>query len=323
VEETMPDQSAPRFPFGVPNSWYVVAASDALAPGEMNGVRYFGEELVLFRGEDGKPGLIDAYCDHLGAHLAYGGKVVGDAVQCPFHGWRWNGEGRCAAIPYATIIPPNARIRAYPVREHSGFIWAWYDREGREPGFEIAPIHQYDDPSWTSEWITYEYKIRSHPQEIFENGIDYPHFAFVHGFEFPAGAEYIFDKHEHIWRHSTNRGTEICEGGREDVRQEGRISGLGSSVLRIIGELDVIIFFVTTPISAEELHIRLSVIANLRHGDEAEVREKLKSYADSQARTLTEDFDIWEHKKFRKEPKLCHRDGPIVQYREWAAQFYR
>jgi hypothetical protein len=80
---------------------------------------------------------------------------------------------------------------------------------------------------------------------------------------------------------------------------------------------------VTTPISAEELPICLSVIANLRHGDEAEVREELKSYADAQARTLTEDFDIWEHKKFRKEPNLCHRDGPIVQYREWAAQFYR
>jgi len=321
MEETMPDQAAPRFPFGVPNSWYVVATSDALAPGEMKGIRYFGEELVLFRGEDGAPGLIDAYCDHLGAHLAHGGKVVGDAVQCPFHGWRWNGRGRCVAIPYATIIPPTARVRAYPVREHSGFIWAWYDKEGRAPGFEIVPIPQYEDPAWTSEWITYEYRIKSHPQEIFENGIDYPHFAFVHGFEFPAGAEYIFDRHEHIWRHSTNRGTEICEGGREDVRQEGRITGLGSSVLRITGELDVIIFFATTLITVEELHIRLCVIANLQHGDG--VLEKITSYADSQARTLTEDFDIWEHKKFRAEPRLCHRDGPIVQYREWAAQFYR
>ena len=146
----MPDQPVPRFPFGVPNSWYVVASSDALKPGEMKGVRYFGEELILFRGEDGAPGLIDAYCDHLGAHLAYGGKVVGDAVQCPFHGWRWNGQGRCVAIPYATIIPPNARIRSYPVREHSGFIWAWYDKEDRAPGFEITPIPQYDDPAWTS-----------------------------------------------------------------------------------------------------------------------------------------------------------------------------
>ena len=181
---------------------------------------------------------------------------------------------------------------------------------------------QYGDPDWTSEWIQFEWTIGSHPQEIFENGIDYPHFACVHGFEFPSGAEFLFEKHEHIWRHSTNRGTEICEDGREDVRQEGRITGLGSSRLRITGELDVVIFFVTTPVTAERLHIRLSVLANLKHDVETEIREKLPSYAASQARTLTEDFDIWEHKKYRPDPKLCHRDGPIAQYRQWAAQFY-
>jgi len=309
-----------RYPFGIPNCWYPVAYSDELAAGDLKSVGYFGEELILFRGEDGAAGLIDAYCDHLGAHLAFGGKVAGNAVQCPFHGWQWNRQGRCVAIPYATIIPPNARIRTYPVREHSGFVWAWYHRQGLEPTFEVPPVPQYTDPAWTSDWIRYEWTIRSHPQEIFENGIDYPHFAFVHGFEFPSGAEFTFDRHEHIWRHSTNRGTEICEDGREDVRQEGRITGLGASRLRITGELDVVIFFSTTPVSTDELHIRLAVLANLKHGQA--VIEKLQPYANAQARTLTEDFDIWEHKKYRPEPKLCHRDGPIAEYRRWAAQFY-
>jgi nitrite reductase/ring-hydroxylating ferredoxin subunit len=309
-----------RFPFGIPKGWYVVARSDELSPGDLKPLHYFGEELILFRGEDGAAGLIDAYCDHLGAHLAYGGKVVGGAVECPFHHWRWNGAGRCVAIPYATIIPPNARVRSYPVREHSGFLWGWYDTKGREPAFEVPPIAQYRNPDWSEEWINYEYSIRSHPQEVFENGIDYPHFAYVHGFEFPAGAEFRFDGQEYLWRHSTNRGTEVCEGGREDVRQEGRVTGLGASVLRITGELDVIIFFAPTPISGEEVHLRLSVIANLTHG--SDVREKVGSYADSQARTLTEDFAIWEHKKYRKEPRLCHKDGPIAEFRRWAAQFY-
>ena len=208
------------------------------------------------------------------------------------------------------------------MREHSGYVWAWYHKGGLEPAWEVPPVAQYGDPDWTSEWIQFEWTIGSHPQEIFENGIDYPHFACVHGFEFPSGAEFLFEKHEHIWRHSTNRGTEICEDGREDVRQEGRITGLGSSRLRITGELDVVIFFVTTPVTAERLHIRLSVLANLKHDVETEIREKLPSYAASQARTLTEDFDIWEHKKYRPDPKLCHRDGPIAQYRQWAAQFY-
>jgi 3-ketosteroid 9alpha-monooxygenase subunit A len=316
------DTHEKRFPFGIPNSWFVVASSGELGAGALKSLRYFGEDLVLFRGEDGQAGLIDAYCDHLGAHLAFGGKVVGNAVQCPFHNWQWNKEGRCVAIPYATIIPPNARIRTYPVREHSGFIWAWYDKDGRDPTFDVPPVAQYSDSAWTSDWIRYEYIIGSHPQEILENGIDYPHFACVHKFEFPSGAEFVFDRHEHIWRHSTNRGTEISQDGREDVHQEGRITGLGVSVLRIVGDMDVVIFFSTTPVSADQVHIRLAVIANLTHGQEAEILAKLKPYADAQAKTLTEDFDIWEHKKYRKDPKLCHRDGPIAEYRRWAAQFY-
>jgi 3-ketosteroid 9alpha-monooxygenase subunit A len=100
-----------RFPFGIPNSWYVVAISNEIPAGGLKHLKYFGEELVLFRGGDGTARLLDAYCDHMGTHLAFGGQVVGNSIQCPFHHWQWTGDGRCNAIPYATIIPVNARIR--------------------------------------------------------------------------------------------------------------------------------------------------------------------------------------------------------------------
>ena len=58
-----------EFPFPIPNGWFSVSCSDELAAGDVKLLRYFGEDLVLFRGEDGVAHVLDAYCPHLGAHL--------------------------------------------------------------------------------------------------------------------------------------------------------------------------------------------------------------------------------------------------------------
>ena len=61
---------------------------------------FLGLNLAVFRGEDGRAHVVDAYCPHLGAHLAVGGAVIGDCIQCPFHGWEFNGDtGKCTHIP--------------------------------------------------------------------------------------------------------------------------------------------------------------------------------------------------------------------------------
>jgi 3-ketosteroid 9alpha-monooxygenase subunit A len=311
-----------RFPFGIPNSWYVVAYSDEISAGELKHLKYFGEELILFRGEDGAAGLLDAYCDHLGAHLAFGGKVVGNTVQCPFHNWQWGGDGRCVAIPYASIVPATARIRHYPVREHSGFIWAWYHKDGKEPHFEIPAFPQYRDPAWTSDWIRYEWMIDTHPQEIFENGIDRAHFSVIHKFEMPTDAVARFEGHEHLWSSRTSRKTAEGEDTYEAISHDGRVMGLGCGTIRFIGELDTLIAIGTTPVSAAQTHIRMVVLGNEMQMREAGLEDRFQAYADVQAELLTQDFEIWEHKKYRSEPKLCHRDGPIDRYRQWASQFY-
>jgi cholesterol 7-dehydrogenase len=61
-----------------------------------------GEHFVVFRTEKGVASVLDAYCPHLGAHLGIGSRVIGDCVECPFHGWQFRGEdGQCTSIPYA------------------------------------------------------------------------------------------------------------------------------------------------------------------------------------------------------------------------------
>lgn len=61
-----------------------------------------GEQVAVFRGEDGEAHVLDAYCAHLGANLAVGGQVKGNCLECPFHGWQYSGsDGKCVKIPYA------------------------------------------------------------------------------------------------------------------------------------------------------------------------------------------------------------------------------
>ena len=74
-------RSEPRFPFPVPNGWFVVEESRELLPGESKALYVFGADVVLFRGEDGTPRMVEAYCAHLGAHLGVGGRVEGGCIR--------------------------------------------------------------------------------------------------------------------------------------------------------------------------------------------------------------------------------------------------
>src|SRR5262245_331778 len=95
-----------RYPFTpYPNGWFRLAYSHEVARGQILRTSALGQELIVFRGEDGVAAVIDAFCPHLGADLAAGGKVKGNAVACPFHAWEFAGDGRCVKIPYCEKIP--------------------------------------------------------------------------------------------------------------------------------------------------------------------------------------------------------------------------
>src|SRR5947208_192161 len=78
----------------------------------------FGTKLVVFAGPAGALHVLDGYCRHMGGDLTMGA-IKGDEVACPFHDWRWRGDGRCAAVPYAHRVPPRARTRSWHVLEEN------------------------------------------------------------------------------------------------------------------------------------------------------------------------------------------------------------
>ena len=135
---------------------------------------------MLWRDEAGEFHLQDAYCPHLGAHLGVGGTVVGQRVECPFHGWTYDGDGACTNIPYSQRGNRKAKLRTYPTIVRNGFVLAWYHPHEEAPQWEIPVIEEIGDPAW-SDFYSSSYVIHTVPQEMSENGADPAHFQFVHG----------------------------------------------------------------------------------------------------------------------------------------------
>jgi phenylpropionate dioxygenase-like ring-hydroxylating dioxygenase large terminal subunit len=272
----------PRFPFPIPNGWFAVAFGDELAPGALKPLHYFGRELVLFRSEQGAAYELDAYCPHLGAHLGCGGRVEADTVVCPFHAWRWDGAGVCRQIPNAKRIPPTARMRAWPVLEHSGAVFVWHDESGAGPSFELPPHPELSDADWVPV-ERHEFTIATCAQEVAENAHDPAHFTAVHGI----------------------RATSY---------------GLGVGHLRTRGLADMAQLLLQTPIDEERLHVRWQ-FATPRAAEGGPLPLGV-AFAREFVRQFGQDIPIWESKRYLPRPLLCEGDGAMAGFRRWATQFY-
>jgi phenylpropionate dioxygenase-like ring-hydroxylating dioxygenase large terminal subunit len=105
------------------NHWYGVARSDEVTDRPL-GITLWQQEIVLYRDSVGQVHALEDRCPHRQVKLSQG-QVVGDTVECAYHGWRFDQAGHCAAIPYLAENQklPNCTLRQYPVRELDGFIW--------------------------------------------------------------------------------------------------------------------------------------------------------------------------------------------------------
>ena len=107
------------------NSWYVAAFADELPPGGRLGRTLLGENIVLFRTEQGAVAALKGLCPHRFAPLA-AGKVTGNAIECPYHGLRFGTDGACVHNPHGDgQIPRSARTRYFPTAERDGLVWLW------------------------------------------------------------------------------------------------------------------------------------------------------------------------------------------------------
>jgi nitrite reductase/ring-hydroxylating ferredoxin subunit len=156
--------------------WQPVARVQDLESGPQR-VVLLGEALAVFLTESGKPAVVADRCAHRGASLSMG-KVAGDSIQCPYHGWEWGESGACTRIPSLpdqSQIPPRARIPAFPARQHWGLVWTVLE----EPLGELPTMPWFDEEEWSWGHGT-PFELPVGMGIMIENFRDVAHFAFVH-----------------------------------------------------------------------------------------------------------------------------------------------
>jgi phenylpropionate dioxygenase-like ring-hydroxylating dioxygenase large terminal subunit len=315
----------------IPTGWFAAMTSDELEVGTSKALHLFGEDMVIFRTESGEVKCLDAFCPHMGAHLGHGihehmgkgGEVKDETIVCPFHGWRFNGDGVCEEVPYATNMPPKVQgkrcLKVWHTREKNDLVWIWYHPENIDPPYDVDALPEFESDEWGTAEI-HRATISTHIQDIAENGSDPAHFRYVHGTaDIPTPLEVNFDGHRRLAllesRMHTPKGDIV---GRIELSNNGP----GQTVTRFSGICDTVLQGCITPIEQDKVQVifyflqKKDAEGNVPQGGVAgALREDIK-------KQLREDTPIWEHKKYWPMPILCDGDGPISKFRKWYSQYY-
>ena len=319
-----------------PSGWFVICLSEDLKVGDIKNEVFCGEEVVVFRTANGRAVVMEAYCPHMGAHFGHGGKVQGESIECPFHGFCFDPEGTCVKTGYGTKPPPQARTRTWPVREQNGVVMAYHHPDGTAPDWEIEP---HDGEGWTETKFK-TWKLSSHPQEIAENSVDIGHFSIVHGYdevkefeaESPSGP-YLFR------RYGMARVANFVGKGGKKVHVEFDVHQHGLGYARV--EAHAVEFGLTsrhyvmpTAIDGKDIYLRIGVSLDKSYQPKKilpilAIMPKailtpllLSGYYREFQKDVSDDFKVWKNKIYIHPPALAKGDGPVALYRKWAEQFY-
>ncbi len=125
---------------------------------------------------DGEVRVFRDVCPHRFARLS-DGRAVGSTIECPYHGWQFGADGRCAHIPAlgSEAALPNARLESPRTRLQYGLVWVALD----EPITDVLHIPEWDDPALEKVWMP-PVDIGAAAAQAIDNFLDFSHFPFVH-----------------------------------------------------------------------------------------------------------------------------------------------
>ncbi len=175
--------------------WHCLGVAQEFLDGKPHSIQAFGTKLVVFADSHGDIKVLDGYCRHMGGDLSEG-TIKGDEVACPFHDWRWGGDGRCKLVPYAKRTPKTARTRAWTTDVRGGLLFVWHDHEGNppDPAVRIPEIPEAASDEWT-EWRWNRILIEgSNCRDIIDNVTDMAHFFYIH-YGLPTYFKNVFEGH--------------------------------------------------------------------------------------------------------------------------------
>jgi phenylpropionate dioxygenase-like ring-hydroxylating dioxygenase large terminal subunit len=180
--------------------WYWTVRSAHLKRGRAKAFSFFGRELVLYRGKDDRVRALDAYCPHMGAHLAEG-RVEGNSIRCLFHRWKYDEQGRCTEIPCQDRCDFVPQIQSWPVEEKYGLIWIWAGKNPRLP-VPFVPELEGEECDFS---LGKRFVKDCHPSVMMINAIDSQHFNSVHSLRVDLNLEPVeLDENRILFRNTTS-----------------------------------------------------------------------------------------------------------------------
>jgi nitrite reductase/ring-hydroxylating ferredoxin subunit len=297
---------------------------------------FFGRPLVLFRTAEGRAAAAGAFCPHMGAHLGRGGRVEGELLVCPFHGFAFDAGGCCRRVPYADAVPPpGARLSVWPVQECHGLVLVYHSETGAAPAWHVPELAT---AAWTVP-APRDWRIRSHPQETTENSVDAGHMSVLHGYKGVEITKPLRTEGATLFIGYRMVRRAMVAGRRLDVPMEFdvHVHGLGYSHVDVhLPTLGMRARLFVLPIPLEGEWIRLRIAVSVEEPRRARgparplrllprrlagriVRRTFLRWA---AEDVEADLEVWENKAYADPPALARGDGPVAAYRRWCRQFY-
>ena len=177
--------------------WYVACLSRALRPDRPLARTIFGTPLVLFRDTHGQAAALHDRCLHRHARLS-AGRVINGCLACPYHGWTYDGAGRCVNIPslgpsqHGQALSPAAHtcaglasspadvgsVASRAILEQDGLIYVFMGDDVAQARRPPLRIPYWGDPAWQSYYMVTPF--RNGVTNLVENFMDVPHTVFVH-----------------------------------------------------------------------------------------------------------------------------------------------
>jgi 3-ketosteroid 9alpha-monooxygenase subunit A len=322
---------AGELPTRYARGWHCLGLVDHFRDGGPHAVEAFGTRLVVFADTTGALHVLDGYCRHMGGDLTQG-TVKGDEVACPFHDWRWGGDGRCKAVPYAHRVPPRARTRSWTTLEENRMLFVWNDPEGNPPPehVTIPRVEGAFSDEW-SDWTWNSIRIDgANCREVIDNVVDMAHFFYIH-FAFPTFFKNVLEGQVATQYLTTRVRPDMVAGSSYDgggLRSEASYFGPSYMIDNLWHDyhgmtVETVLVNCHYPITANSFMLQWAVIVKRLPGlTDAQAAKAAKRFSDSLGIGFEQDVAIWRNKTRIDNPLLCAEDGPVYQLRRWYEQFY-
>lgn len=302
-----------------PISWYQVAWSHELRPGDVKAVKLCGRDLVVFRGENKKANALDAYCPHLGAHLAVQGKVCDNRIRCAFHGWQFDGDGKCQKLPSDGKITPKMHTRAWRVEERYGIVFVHYDPENQMRDAAFTPVPQLDGAIFGKP-VGKAHQIFTRQSDVLENGVDMEHFNSVHGVPMNNARLSSAPNGNLIFHHQT---VTKRLGLRFNTMMQIIYLHPGLQIIHLHSVLgrECVALSSVSPVDDKGVVAHLSVYVRQKRFLSVLTPIFTRVLAHCINSTFAEDIPIWNKKTYKEHPVLGKGDEGIPRFRAWYRNF--